>query len=55
MSEPLENKRKNKFIVFDVTTAAANMDENSFPHVSSMSVTQCGLHHKTHPLSFWEP
>lgn len=55
MSELLENKRENKLIGFDVTAAAVNMDENCLPHVSSVSVTQCGFHHKTHPLSFWEP
>lgn len=55
MSEPSREQRENKLIAFDVTTAAANMDENCLPHVSSVSVTQCGFHHKTHPLSFWEP
>lgn len=53
--EAFGEQKQNKLTVFDVTTAAMNMDENCLLHVSSVSVTQCGFHHKTHPLSFWEP
>lgn len=44
-----ELKEKQANNAFDLT-AAVNIHENCLPHVSSVSVKQCGFHHKTHPL-----